>query len=249
MKTPKTFVIAILIANSAIAQSNITQTTKDILNTGGSLFGVNGASAARTITGDNGNVIGTQLLDTVWREAIIKLYKKIGTPGRESDSIPAIPVRYDIFNNDFEVMVNSKQDIRGLSGRQVRYFTLFYGLEKTQKIFLNVAEFKASEQITGFMELLAGGKATLLEQTKLSVLKPTFNVALNTGSKDTRIIKTPQYFYVRNNEIIKLTNSKKKVLEALADKETDIKKWLGSNDINFKSSTDLARLFAFYNGL
>jgi hypothetical protein len=249
MKTSKTLVIAILIANYATAQSTITQTTKDILNTGGSLFGVNGASAARAFTNDMGNVIGTQLLDTVWREATIKLYKKIGTPGRESDSIPAIPVRYDIYNNDFEVMVNSKQDIRGLNGSFVRYFTLFYGIERTSKIFLNVAEFKAEEQITGFMELLAGGKATLLEQTKLSVSKPTFNAVLNTGTKDTKIVKTPQYFYVKNNEIFKLTNSKKKIIEALADKEAEVENWLKTNDINFKRSADLARLFAFYNSL
>jgi hypothetical protein len=146
-------------------------------------------------------------------------------------------------------MVNSKQDIRGLDGRQVRYFTLFYGLERTPKVFLNVTEFKAEEQITGFMELLTAGKTTLLEQTKLSVSKPTFNAALNSGTKDTKIVRTPQYFYVRNNEIFKLTNTKKKIIEALADKEAEVKNWLKTNDINFKRSADLIRLFAFYNGL
>ncbi len=256
MKSFKTYIVTFLVfqfllfnCNFSNAQSDINQTTKDVFNTGGSLFGINGATVARAFTNDNSNVFGTQLLDTVWREASIRLYKKIGTPGRESDSIAGVPVRYDIFNNDFEVMVNSKQDIRGLNGRYVRYFTLFYGLEKKPKIYLNVAEFKAVEQITGFMELLATGKATLLEQTKLSVTKPTFNAALNTGTKDVRIVKTPNYYYVKNNEIFKLANTKKKIIEALSDKEPDIKKWLDTNDIKFKDSADLARLFAYYNTL
>jgi hypothetical protein len=260
MKITKTFISQLIflvsataatvsVSHGSFAQSTITQTTKDILNTGGSLFGVNGATAARTFTNDIGNVIGSQLLDTVWREATIKLYKKIGTPGRETDSINSVPVRYDLYNNDFEVMINSKNDIRGLNGKYVRNFTLFYGLERIPKVFLNVAEYKSNEPIIGFMELLAGGKTTLLEHTKLFVSKPTFNAALNTGTKDTKIVKIPQYFYLKNNEIFKLTNTKKKIIEAFADKEADVKKWLDSNDINFKNSADLARLFAFYNTL
>ncbi len=256
MKSFKTYVVAFLVFqfllfnyNFSNAQSDINQTTKDIFNTGGNLFGINGATVARAFSSNEGNVFGTQLLDTVWREATIKLYKKIGTPGRESDSIAGVPVRYDIYNNDFEIIVNSKRDIRGLNGQNVRYFVLFYGLEKTPRTYLNVAEFKAVEQITGFMELLATGKATLLEQTKLSVTKSTFNAALNTGTKDVRIVKTPNYYYVKNNEIFKLGNTKKKVIEALSDKEPDIKKWLDTNDIKFKNSADLARLFAYYNTL
>ncbi len=258
MKPSKTFVIAALAFHFALFAThysnaqvgvNQSQTTRDALNGGGALFGINRVGAVASIVGAEGGVIGTQLLDTVWREASIKLYKKIGTPGRESDSIAGVPVRYDIFNNDFDVMVNSKRDIRGLDGESVKHFTLYYGLEKTKKTFLNVAEFKAEEPLTGFMELLVAGKTALLEQIRLSVTKPTFNMALNSGSKDSKINKTPHYYYLRNNEVRKLATSKKKIIEAFADKEVEIKKWLDSNNINLKSSTDLARLFIHYNSL
>ncbi len=258
MKPSKTLVFSILVFHfslftchfsTAQVGVNQSQTTRDALNGGGALFGVNRVGAVSSIVGAEGGVIGTQLLDTVWREASIKLYKKIGTPGRESDSISGVPVRYDIFNNDFDVMVNSKRDIRGLDGESVKHFTLYYGLERTKKTFLNVAEFKAQEPLTGFMELLVAGKTTLLEQIRLSVTKPTFNTALNSGSKDSKINKTPHYYYLRNNEIHLLATSKKKIIEALSDKEADIKKWLDSNDINFKNGTDLTRLFSFYNSL
>jgi hypothetical protein len=226
-----------------------TQTTHDALNGMGSLFGVNKVGSTSEIIGIGGSIIGTQLLDSIFRQATIKLFKPIGLPGSESDSIKAIPIRYDFYNNYFEVMVKGTYDIRGMDGRLVRNFTIYNRPEKTNKVFINVSQYKSEEALTGFMELITKGKVSLLEQTKLSVVKPTFNAALNSGSKDTKIYKTPIYFYLKEDTLFRLPNSRKKIIEAFNDKAIELGNWLKEQDIDYKNKLDLARLIQYYNSL
>ena len=224
------------------------QSTKDFFNlSGGGFFQANKVTGVTTITGKGGLVIGDTYLDSNWHSSSIKLYQKIGSIGRESDSIPPVALRYDIYNDAFEIMV-SKNDIRGLKGDRVKFF-----VERQEgqqpRVFVNLREFTSEESLTGFAEILSGGRATLLSITKVSTTKPTYNEALNSGTKDVRIIKTPQFYYVRSKSILKLGGSKKKIMEALSDKGTDVEEWLKKQDLDLKKPLDLAKVFDYYNGL
>ncbi len=239
------FCSILLLQTSSLEAQETTQTTKDLFNFGGAQIKSNTVMGASEIAGTGGKVIGTQLLDTTWQQATIKLYQRIGPPGRETDSIPSVAVRYDIYNNDFEVMVSPK-DIRGLLGSSVRYFVLRGILPR---LFISLREFRSEDNISGFVEVLTSGRASLLQHTQLSVSKPTYNVALSTGSKDTRINKNLTFYYSRNRTIVKLGTSKKRVIEALGDRADDIEKWLKTQDLDLKKATDLAKVFEYYNSL
>ena len=225
------------------------QSTKDFFNlSGGGVFQANKVTGVTTITGKGGLVIGDTYLDSNWHSSSIKLYQKIGSIGRESDSIPPVALRYDIYNDAFEIMV-SKNDIRGLKGEKVKFFVERQSEGQQPRVFVNLREFLSEESLTGFAEILSGGRVTLLSITKVSTTKPTYNEALNSGTKDVRIIKTPQFYYVRSRSILKLGGSKKKIIEALGDKGTDVEEWLKKQDLDLKKPSDLAKVFDYYNGL
>lgn len=231
--------------NGAVCAQQVTQTTKDLFNFGGAAIKANTVMGASEIAGTGGKIIGTQMLDSLWHNTTFKLYQKIGPPNRETDSIPSIPTRFDIFNNDFEIKV-SPSDIRGLNGNMVHFFII---QDIKDRAFINLKEFRTEEKMTGFVEILASGRVSLLQSTQLGIIKPTYNVALSTGNKDTKIIKTTHYYFSRGRSLFKLGNSKKKILEALGDKSDDIETWLKRQDLDLKKPSDLAKVFEYYNSL
>jgi hypothetical protein len=240
-------VFSILIAHTLQAQVN--ETLRDILNgKGGSLANPNGS---RTVFGvknsQTGKIIGDVYLDTTWHEGNIKLYKKIGPPGREGDTIHSVPVRYDIYLNEVEVMANNYNDIRAVEAQHIQYFDMRQ--RNNQRFFVNMHEFETDEAKVGFVERTTDGKLKIYLQTKIKVIKPTYNEALNTGSRDAKILKDEVMFVGEGKKITKLSPSKKRLLELMSDKTTQIEAFAKTQDLNYRDIHDAIRLVAYYNSL
>lgn len=226
----------------------MTATTRDAINREGLavMAATNTSLAFFDIKGPKGGVLGDSYLDSTWALGSVKLFQKIGAPGREGDSIANVPLRLDLYTNELELKANDAKDIRAVKGNQIRFFTL----ESPQRrIFLNARSFRSEDDLQGFVELVAGGRISLVEFTKLNIIKPNFNEALSVGSKDTKLVKTSQYYVVKGNTLFPLNTSKKKVLDALADRADDVEKFIKTNSLNLKSRTDLAKVFEYYNNL
>lgn len=235
-------------ASVAVAQNTtngMSNVARDMMNTEGLKVPLNANVGLFGIKGPRGEVVGNPYLDSTWKEGSIKLFQKIGPPGREGDSIANVPIRLDLYANEVEIKTPANE-IRAVSGSMVRFFTI-EGIER--RVFMNARQFRAEEPVQGFMELIASGRISLVEYTKLNIIKPSFNEALGTGSRDTKISKSPQYFAVRGNTLFQIGTSKKKLLEALGDRADDVEKFIKTNDLSMKSRADMAKIFAYYNNL
>lgn len=228
--------------NTSNGMSNI---ARDMMNTNGLKVPLNANVGLFGIKGPRGEVVGNPYLDSTWQEGSIKLFKKIGPPGREGDSIANVPIRLDLYTNEVEIKTQAKE-IRAVNGNMVRFFTI-EGVER--RVFMNALQFRADEPIQGFMELIAAGRISLVEYTKLNIVKPTYNEALGTGSRDTKIAKNAQFYAVKGNTLFQIGTSKKKLLEALGDRADDVEKYIKTNDLSVKSRADMGKIFAYYNSL
>ncbi|MEZ4904688.1 MAG: hypothetical protein R2822_24540 [Spirosomataceae bacterium] len=117
-----------------------------------------------------------------------------------------MPIRLDLLTNEVEIKIPNTHEIRAVSGRQVRFFFV-EGIE--QRIFMNLNQFRSEDKMEGFVELIKSGRISLVEHVKLNIIKPTYNEALGTGSKDTKITKSNQYYAVKGNTLVEIGTSRK----------------------------------------
>lgn len=231
---------------SQSANNELSNVTRDMINLGGMRIPANGNGTLFGLKGPRGNIVGDPYLDSTWRTGSIKLFQKMGPPGREGDSISNVPLRLDLHANELEVKIINSNEIRAVSGQQVRFFTI-EGNER--RVFMSTRQFKSEDNLQGFVELVASGRISLVEYGKLNIIKPSYNEALGTGTKDTKITKSWQYYVVKGNTLFHIGNSKKKLLDAMRDRADDVEKFIKANDISLKSRTDLSKVFAYYNNL
>jgi hypothetical protein len=115
------------------------------------------------------------------------------------DTIANIPIRLDLLNN--EVEFQTKYGTKAVLGETVQYFSVVRISGFTPTTFVNVKEFKLEPgEVKGFFELLADGELKLLRYTKLWVKKPTYLPALDTGTKDTQIMKDSKYYFPKEKK-------------------------------------------------
>ena len=231
---------------SQSSNGELSNVTRDMINLGGMRIPANGNGTLFGIKGPRGNVIGNPYLDSAWHVGSIKLFQKIGPPGREGDSISNVPLRLDLHSNELEVQVNNAKEIRAVSGNQNRFFTIEGA---NRRVFMSTRQFRSEDNLQGFVELISAGRISLVEYSKLNIIKPSYNEALGTGSKDTKITKSNQFYVVKGNTLFPIGTSKKKLLEAMGDRADDVENFIKSNDISLKSRADMAKLFMYYNSL
>jgi hypothetical protein len=238
----------VLLSVSAFSQNSneMSNVTRDMINLGGMKVPTNANVGFFGIKGPKGSLVGDPYLDSAWQQGSIKLFQKIGPPGREGDSIANVPIRLDLQNNELEVRINASNEVRVVSGHQIRFFTI-EGNER--RIFMNTKQFRSEDNLAGFVELVKAGRLSLVEYIKLNIIKPSYNEALGTGNKDTKITKSNQYYAVKGNTLFHIGTSKKKLLEALADRADDVEKFIKTNNISLKSREDMGKVFAYYNTL
>lgn len=225
----------------------LTNTARDLINLEGFKFNANNANVGLFgIKGPKGDLVGNPYLDSAWQIGSLKLYKKIGPPGREGDSIGNVPLRLDLFVNELELKVNDAKDVRVIAGSNVRFFTL-EGPER--RIFLNTNQFRSEDNLQGFVELIKGGRLSLVELTKTAIIKPNYNEAMSLGSKDTKLVKNSQYYVVKGNTLVAIGTSKKKLLDAMADRADDVEEFIKKNKLSLKERSDITKVFAYYNNL
>ncbi|MEI7584297.1 hypothetical protein [Runella sp.] len=233
-------------AFSQSSNSELTNVTRDMINLGGMRIPTNGNGTLFGIKGPRGNVVGNPYLDSTWHTGSIKLFQKIGPLGREGDSIANVPLRLDLHSNEVEVQVNNTKEIRAVSGNQVRFFTI-EGAER--RVFMSTRQFRSEDNLQGFVELVLQGRISLVEYAKLNIIKPSYNEALGTGTKDTKITKSIQFYVVKGNTLFPIGASRKKLLESMGDRADDVEKFIKSNDLSLKSRGDMAKIFTYYNSL
>ncbi len=237
----------LLLAYTTQAQNQLSDVSKERINMGSSHNNFNSvlwgsAPASRTI-------LGEIYLDTLWHTGSVKLNQGLLADKKTaSDSIGDIRMRYNIYENEVEVLANeARRDIRVIPGNQLKYFTLNQSTQPMR--FINTREFKTDEAVTGFYELLTPGRLQLARHHRTKTIKPNYNMAFGTGEKNTRIELTSHYYVISQGKAARLNPGKKTILALMQDQQAAIEAYIKTNKISFRDPSDLSKLFAYYNQL
>ncbi|WP_420152544.1 hypothetical protein [Siphonobacter sp.] len=237
----------LLLAYTTQAQNQLSDVSKERINMGG--VPNNSTSVLWGQTGESRTVVGEIYLDTLWHTGSVKLNQGLLADKKTaSDSIGGIQMRYNIYENEIEVLANeARRDIRVIPGNQLKYFTLNQGTQPMR--FINTRQFQTNEAVTGFYELLAPGRLQLAKHHRTKTIKPNYNTAFGTGEKNARIELTSDYYVISQGKAARFSPSKKTVLALMQDQQAAIEAYMKTNKISFRDPSDLAKLFAYYNQL
>jgi hypothetical protein len=185
-----------------------------------------------------GSVIGDDYLDKKWNMSTILLYQS-------EAMIEGNYTRYDIKADLIEVKTNS--GIKALDVRKIKNMLWLDSITAEPHYYVNAMEFrKNGTQLTGLLEVVVDGNTPLLKRTEIKVKEPTYVVALDVGSRDTKIYKKEIYFYAREKDLFELKN-KSDLLEACGDRSVEMEAYIKTNKLNINKPAGLKRAFEFLN--
>lgn len=180
------------------------------------------------------------------------IYMKDWLPGTVSlmdrdMTITGYLVRYNIFLK--EVEFHTAMGDRALQSSLVKEFTLNDTITNRQHHFINGKNFKSEGvPIWNFFELLSDGKVPLLKEYYVEIKDPDYQPALNSGSRDTRIIKHSRIWCAVEGDL-RPAKGRKKVMEIFGDKAGEVDKYAKEHTLAYNEQADLAKIFAYYNSL
>lgn len=181
-------------------------------------------------------LVGDPYFDVHWAKSSILLY--------DGRLIEGQLIRYDIRQNEFEIRLNGI--VKVLSGSLVQNVVWVDSLDSSNKYLVNTKNLNwENSKSTGFMELLVEGEIPLMKRITLEILKPDYNLALNVGSKDFRIIKRVKYYYVRNSTIYEI--KRRDFIDKFKEKFPDIESFCKKQSISWSKQSDLVQLFNYLN--
>lgn len=191
----------------------------------------------RSLPGRPPEIKGSFYIHDEWNEGTIYLNKGMKTQG--------LPLRYDIVNNVMEIKYEDK--IKVLQGYEIHKFDLQQGAEKM--IFSNVQNYKGGEPLRGFIKILASGTITVGVHSTATISKPNYNVALNIGEKDAKVVKKEKLYLITGGAIQEVPGKKSEFLSIFGNKATDIEKFMANKKYNYKNKEELLLIVQYYNSI
>ncbi|MEO1253847.1 MAG: hypothetical protein AAFY41_03035 [Bacteroidota bacterium] len=168
-------------------------------------------------------------LDEEWNDLII-------TIGKE-DRKYKYPGRIDLLNDRLELKdANTMKTIQG----QVLNYVLVQIPGTMDRFFIRNNTFKDPfNHPSGFYEVLTEGNINLLKLHSFIRLNPSYNPALDVGSKSAEVRKAESFYIMKNNEVSELPKKKKEIINFLGGSAEVIAKEQG---LNPKNTADLIEL-------
>jgi len=201
--------------------------------------------------GTKGELLGDHYLEPAWQRGNVQFYPhQVMMNGKviKLDTIQNVPLRLDLKNNELEI--KTRFGTKAVLGETVHYFSIERLPEMSMTTFVNVREFQGkARELSGFFEVLSDGELKLLQYTRFWVKKPTYVPALDTGSKDTQLMKEQHYYLARDKEAEKFSPGKSALLKWMQDQKGAMETFLKTRDFNYKNPRDLATIFDYYNSL
>ena len=176
-------------------------------------------------------------------------------------------------NDNWQTAVVKLDDGRSFKNMQVKYnlvddILFFRGEDDSQFMkFLNtVTEVKMADKKTGLDKIYRSGYPAIGKNTTTSLYQVIFEGKVKLLKKETKTIieaqnynspssvknidaQTHYYFVDKSDKIKEIKLNKKAVTDLMKDKSGEIDTFVKGNNIDFKSDSDLERLFNYYNSL
>ncbi|HMP99452.1 MAG TPA: hypothetical protein PKC24_06690 [Cyclobacteriaceae bacterium] len=187
-------------------------------------------------------LVGDSYLYPDWRPAVIMMYD-------DDKTLNNYLVRYDLNSDEFEF--NFGKEIRVLKGNRVKSFALVDSISMYTTYFMNGKDFvnKNDVPFDGFLQVLSDGTLPLLKRYEVFIRQPDFNMALNVGSIDYKVIKKEHRYYMKEGKLHNLPKGKSAILNLMSDEKESVNKFVKVNQLKFTEDHHLALLFDHYNNL
>jgi hypothetical protein len=189
-----------------------------------------------------GKVIGDTYLDTHWKNSNIMLYEK-------EQLIEGYPARYDIYLDELEV--KGRNGVKVLAGAKVKSFVWADSSTRTPEYYINGKGFKNEDDVpfTGFFQVLSEGSIPLLKKTFIDIKKADYNIQFNVGSPDDKILKKDKFYALKENKLINVPASRKKILTLFNDNTRVVEVFIKENNLTTSNEEDLKLIFEHYNAI
>jgi hypothetical protein len=183
-------------------------------------------------------VVGTPYLHDDWNTGTIVI--------SDGQQLENYPLRFDIRLNLFEIKTDP--DIKGLPGKKVKEFSLLNKI--STEFYVNAGSYTLDGiPVTGFLEVIASGKLTVMKKTELVIRKPDYSVQFNVGSRDTEILKKSTLYYTVGKSLHELPKSNKKMLELFGEHSGQMREFMKVNNLGIKNEADLKAIAVHFNQL
>ena len=166
-----------------------------------------------------------------------------------SDSIilTDLPIRYNAYKDQMQFI--STGDTLGV---QPSYLLNYVRIGNTYFIFSLIYDKYSKEFTKGYFQLLAGDKVKLLLRHQKTLKYDAYVTSYMGGGGDKKyhfIDKKAYYTKSGREAALKLSRSRKGVLNAFPEQREEMAKYAEENGLSFRKETDLIRLFDHYNTL
>lgn len=186
-----------------------------------------------------GDVIGHTYLDDTWNVGSVMVADK-------KVLIESYLMKYDIKDQNIEI--KTQLGIRLLAVKNVSHMVWVDSATRKAHYFVNGANYKEDDTpLIGMLEVVVDGPKSLFSRTKVEIKSPTYNVAMDVGSRDTQILKKSAYYYNDASNNVYLIKSKKKFLEGFGGMRDELEKFMKDNRLDLKSEDELVKIFTFIN--
>lgn len=233
--TANTFILTLICVsvyaqNSALPSIIRTQNTMDVLSRGG--VGTNQVNYGIPI--QMGGLIGDAYLNKTWNKSSILMYdvEKLAE---------GYPTRINLQEANLEIKASN--GIRVLSLEKVKSLVWIDSITQHTHYFVNAREFSVqNNELSGLLEVLVDGNVALMKHTTAYIKKADYNVALNVGSREDKIIRKTKYYFLKDNQFNSI-KSKKSLLQKFPAMEA----WLSENSFDLDNQRDLVSIFEKIN--
>ena len=238
------FLFIILAALKAYSQGSVIPANVRAVNTIEGLTDSNGLGNNEMLYGiplPEGKVIGDTYLSTEWNKSVILLYEN-------NKLIEGFPARYDIHLDELEE--KGRSEVKVLEGKKVKSFMWMDSFRAEPYYFINARNFKEEGvPLVGFFEVLVDGDSPLFKKVNLTVKTADYNVTLSMGSRDDKILKNSVYYIADGSTVSEIPNSKKKFLQLLKGKTSEVESYMDENNLSVKKEEELVAICKYYNSI
>jgi hypothetical protein len=216
-------------AQSSLPTAIRAQTTMEVLSRGG----VSSNYISYGLPIEPGTLLGDAYLNRFWNKASFLTYK-------DEKLVEGYFVKINLQDNQLEIKL--KNGFRGVYTDQIKSLVWIDSLTQASHYFVNGAEYKTSEKpVAGLLEVLVDGQYALMKHTYAFVRKATYNVALDMGSKDAKIIQKTEFYWAQGSTLRPIKKKEmNKHFPALED-------FINKKDLSLNKESDLISIFTELN--
>jgi hypothetical protein len=187
-----------------------------------------------------GEVVGNVYLNEEWKKTTLKV---IGYEKEVND----YSCKVNLYSNLIEVKIDNV--IKVIDGAKVESFRWTNEETGGQSFYRNASAYqiKGIPQ-TGFLEVLIDGKIPLFKKIQVDIKKPDYNMALNIGSKSTKIVKEEILYFAKDKELVKIKSIKNRNFTALfGEFSSEVDRFIQAKSLRTSVEADLVLIFKYYN--